>query len=151
MQQTIQVWSILGTHASQCWVHLLERRLSNARWPPAASAPPARGAPPCWLPGQAKVHLHLLCTRLPKMREPGSMSSLLLVKTPFKLVPCLQTYLTACLDQKCSFHPFQVPFPWTCTHQLPRPAEVGNSAPFSFRVWSFSGKQILASHTTTAW
>lgn len=63
----------------------LQRRLSHTRWPPPA------GAPPCWLPGQAEVHLLLLPSRVLKMREPGRMGGLLLVKTK-----SLQTCLTVC-------------------------------------------------------
>jgi len=80
--------------ASQCWICPLERRLSNARWPSPAGAPPSR------LPGQAEVHQLLLCTRLLKMREPGSMGGLLLVNTIFRFIPNLQTYLTGCTDQR---------------------------------------------------
>lgn len=71
------------TRASQCWIHQLQRRLSHSRWPPPA------GAPPCWLPGQAEVHLLLLPSRLLKMREPGTVGGLLLVK-----IKSLQTHLT---------------------------------------------------------
>lgn len=106
--QTARVWQ------AKCSVSILLHKgppsaappaaeeLSHTRWP---------GAPPCWLPGQAGVHLLLLHSRLLKVREPERVGGLFLVKTKY-----VQTFLIVCPDQwvlifrKAAFILFSFPF-----------------------------------------